>query len=132
MLVLYTRKPRMILRQLKELIDNGDIRTWEHSQYNNNVTRFDWTGGDENWPNLDERVYFTMTTGYPSDPEADTIMSFKLHTKSGHRLEASDYAKIHSELLYTLMAHVSENITFIQLHNPSKAWHRADIIDRKI
>lgn len=127
MFVIVTQKPMAMRNAITAAIDNNEIDTWSYRKLPNNIIRFDWTGGVNDWPNLDKRVYFTATTHYPK--ETDNYLQFMLHTKRGHHLEDSDYARMHTELSYMLLSHFADEYEICHILPAKKPYHHADIID---
>lgn len=127
MLIVKTPKPTAMRSAITTAIDNTEIDTWSYVKLPNSVVRFDWEGGVNNWPNLDEQVYFTATVHYPKDEE--NYLQFALHTKRGHCLEDSDYARMHSELMYMLLSHIAQTYTECITLPADKPHHKVDIID---
>lgn len=127
MFIFVTHKPAALCGAIIEAIDNNTIDTWSYKKLPNSIVRFDWTGGANNWPNLDKRVYFTATAHHPQ--ETDNYLQFELHTKRGHCLGDSDYARMHAELSYMLLSHFAEENKKCRILPAAKSRHRVDIID---
>ena len=113
---------------MKSLIDDGTIRTWQHHNMSNGNTRFDWTGGRNNWPNLDENVYFEAIV-HTEDKDNKYIL-FVLHTRNGHNLNEAEYAQMHSELTGMLFTHVYSNIGVCGVFKAKDEERKADVIDK--
>lgn len=84
----------------------GSIRTWE---YNEHYDRYAWENSDAaNWRDLDQRAYFKAVNGFTEDRKK--YVKFTLHAKRGISLSQGEYSKMHSELLYMIMAHFGKQI----------------------
>lgn len=127
MLVIRTERPKASIKSIKRKIDEGKIDTWTYKELSSDVTRLDWTGGQDNWPNLDKRVYFTVRAN--SDLLEDRHMLFKLHTAKRHVLLKSDYARMHGELSYMLFSHITSNIIWCMTNPADIEEYNADIVD---
>ena len=127
MLILVTQKPAALLSAIIAAIDNNEIDTWNYKKLSGDIVRFDWTGGVNNWPNLDKRVFFTATIQHPE--ETDNYLQFELHTKKGHCLDDSDYARMHAELSYMLLSHFAKCYRICDIMPARKPRHIADILD---
>ena len=105
MLLIRTESPKTSIRSIKRKIDEGKIDTWAYKEISSDITRLDWTGGQNNWPNLDKRVYFTVRANSEVFPKKH--MLFELRTAKGHILLKSDYARMHGELSHMLFSHIT-------------------------
>ena len=127
MLILVTKKPAALRKAIIDSIDNGAIDTWSYTSHPNNVIRFDWIGGVNNWPNLDNSVYFTATIHHPRG--SDNYLKFRLHTMKGHYLADSDFARMHAELSYMLLTHFATQYEICVVRPTKMRRHHSDIID---
>lgn len=128
MTIVLTEKPKTSISEIKKLIDAKTIDTWTYQDLKNSITRFDWIGGNnQNWSNLSKEVFFIakVNTDFIKDPH----IFFALHTIKGHKLTEADYAQMSSELLYMLMAHISELLDLCSCGPAENKQYHADIVE---
>lgn len=113
---------------IRKMIAQREIDTWAGCKMSNGHDRLCWTGGQQNnWEALDETVYFEARS-IARDSDTNYI-KFYLHTQKGHYLSEADYAQMHSELMYMLLAHIYDMIMSCEVMKSINAKYKADIID---